>query len=203
MVLLTASIKWFLLIVVLLSSGCSEGHRVSPCTLSLPQQGEFINELFNIGDTLPNFTAINSEGTSCIVDESKYGDRYTMIVFWRGDPAFYELSIPRFTKLHERFNEQGLEIISINIDSASEGRQAIANRLLVPWTNLHDNPENDLANKFKLRISQSIFLLDGAGTIISSHRHMNSADISIDPWTGESQHVHGTDWTINKLFNNE
>jgi len=202
MVLLTTSIKWFLL-TVLLSSGCSEGHRVPSCTLSLPQQGDIINELFNIGDTLPSFTAIDSEGAPYVVDGSKYGDRYTMIVFWRGDPAFYESSIPRFTKLYERFNEQGFEIISINTDSASEESQAMANKRLVPWTNLRDHPDNGLVNEFKLRISQSIFLLDGAGTIISSHRHMNSADISVDPWTGETQHVHGTDWTINKLFNNE
>ena len=87
MVLLTTSIKWFLLITVLLSSGCSEGHRVPSGTLSLPQQGDIINELFNIGDTLPSFTAIDSEGAPYVVDGSKYGDRYTMIVFWRGDPT--------------------------------------------------------------------------------------------------------------------
>ena len=216
MILFTTSIgkHCFLLIFVLLTIGCAEPQRASSSLLSLPQEGAFVNERFKIGDKFPNFTAIDSEGAPYVIDESKYGDRYTLIIFWRGDPTFYETNIPRFIKLYERFEQQGFEIISINTNSASQASQAMANivtdsagdletRPSVPWTSLYDNPEIGLANEFKLRVSQSLFLLDSHGTIISSHRHLNSADVRKDAWTGESQRVHGTDWTINHLFNNE
>ena len=203
--MLTASIKkhWFLLIVVLLTSGCSDFQRFTAPALSLPQQGDFVSDRFKIGDKLPSFTAIDSEGAPYLVDESKYGDRYTMLVFWRTDPTFCAVSIPRFIRSYEKFQRQGLEIISINIDDVSEASQAMADSPLVPWTSLYVNPENGLVNEFKLRPSQSLFLLDRDGTIISSHRHMNSADISVDTWTGESHSVHSTEWTINSLFNND
>ena len=202
MILLTASIKkhWFLLILVLLTSGCSELQRDLPPALSLPQQGDGINERFKIGDKFPSFSAIDSKGAPYLVDESKYGDRYTLIVFWRTDPNFCELRIPKFISLYERFEDQGFKIVSINLDDVSEASQAMASRPLLPWTSLYDNPENGLVDEFKLRISQAIFLLDSDGTIISAHPYMNSADISVDTWTGESRMVHATDWTINSLF---
>ena len=202
MILCTTSIKkqWYLLIVVLLSSGCSEAYRASAPGLRLPQPGDYINQRFEIGDKFPSFTAIDSEGAPYLVDKSKYGDRYTMIVFWRADPTFCEVSIPRFIRLYERFERQGFEIISINTDDVSEASQAVASSPLVPWTSLHDNPENGFVNEFELLSTQSIFLLDGDGTIVSAHPYMNSADISVDAWTGKSQRVHGTEWTINTLF---
>ena len=141
-ILLTASNKkhWFLLIVVLLTSGCSDFERFTAPALSLPQQGEFISEQFKIGDKLPIFTAIDSEGAPYLVDESKYGDRYTMVVFWRGDPAFYQVSIPRLIRLYEKFERQGFEIIGIKLDDASESSQEMVQGPLVPWTSLYDNP---------------------------------------------------------------
>ena len=167
MILLTASIKkhCFLLILVLLTSGCSEFGRNVPPALSLPQQGEGINERFEIGDKFPSFTAIDSAGEPCLVDESKYGDRYTMILFWRANPTFCELRIPKFIRLYERFEDQGFEIVSINLDDVSEASQTP----LLPWTSLYDNPENGLVDEFKLRISQAIFLLDGDGTVSYTH----------------------------------
>ncbi len=203
--LLTSLIKkqWFLLIVFLLTSGCSELHQTSVLTFQLPHQGDSVNERFKIGDKFPSFTAIDSDGAPYRVDESKYGDRYTMIVFWWADPTFCEVDIPRFIKLFEKFERKGLEIISVNADYVSEASQAMASRPLLPWTNLHDNPENDLVNELKLRTSPSIFLLDADGTIVSSHRYLNSSDASVDAWTGESRTVHAMDWTINSLFNND
>ena len=205
MILLTTSIKkqWFLLIFVLLTIGCSDLHRDVPPALSLPQKGDGINGHFKIGDEFPSFTAIDSEGAPYLVDESKYSDRYTMLVFWRADPTFNEKTIPKFIKLYEKFERQGFEIISINLDDVSETSQAMANGPSIPWTSLYDNPKNGLVNEFKLFTSQSIFLLDGDGTIVSAHPYMNSADFSVDPWTGKSQRVHGTLWTLNRLFNNE
>ena len=205
MILLTTSIKkqWFLLIFVLLTIGCSDLHRDVAPALSLPQKGDGINGHFKIGDEFPSFTAIDSEGAPYLVDESKYSDRYTMLVFWRADPTFNEKTIPKFIKLYEKFERQGFEIISINTDSVSEASQAMASSPSVPWTSLYDNPENGLVNELKLFTSQSIFLLDGDGTIVSAHPYMNSADFSVDSWTGESQTVHAIDWTLNRLFNNE
>ena len=205
MILLTTSIKkqWFLLIFVLLTIGCSDLHRDVPPALSLPQKGDGINGHFKIGDEFPSFTAIDSEGAPYLVDESKYSDRYTMLVFWRADPTFNEKTIPKFIKLYEKFERQGFEIISINLDDVSETSQAMANGPSIPWTSLYDNPEIGLVNKFKLRMSQSLFLIDSHGTIISSHRNLNSADVRKDAWTGQSRRVHGTDWTLNHLFNNE
>ena len=113
------------------------------------------------------------------------------------------MSIPKFIRLYEKFERQGFEIIGIKLDDASESSQEMVQGPLVPWTSLYDNPENGIANEFKLRISQSIFLVDRDGTIVSSHRHLNSADLSVDLWTGESQRVHATEWTINSLFNND
>ena len=205
MILLTTSIKkqWFLLIFVLLTIGCSDLHRDVPPALSLPQKGDGINGHFKIGDEFPSFTAIDSEGAPYLVDESKYSDRYTMLVFWRADPTFNEKTIPKFIKLYEKFERQGFEIISIDLNDVSDASQAMASRPLAPWTSLYDNPENSLVDEFKLLPSQSIFLLDGDGTIVSAHPYMNSADISIDTWTGESRTVHATDWTISKLFSND
>ena len=79
----------------------------------------------------------------------------------------------------------------------------MASNPLVPWTSLDDNPEKSLVGEFELITSQSIFLLDGDGTIVSAHPYMNSADFSIDTWTGEWRTVHATDWTISKLFSND
>ena len=203
-ILLTVLKKhWFLLIFVLLTIGCAEPQRDSSSLLLLPQSGGHINERFKIGDKLPSFTAIDSEGAPYVVDESKYGDRYTMVVFWQADPTFCEVIIPKYIRLYEKFKRQGFEIISVNTDYVSEASQAMANSPLVPWTSLYDSPENSLVDEFKLLTTQSIFLLDSHGTIISSHRHLNSADISVDTWRGQSRRVHGTDWTLNYLFNNE
>ena len=202
--MLTASKKhWFLLTFVLLTIGCSDLHRDVAPALSLPQKGDGINGHFKIGDEFPSFTAIDSEGAPYLVDESKYGDRYTMLVFWQADPTFNEVTISKFIKLHEKFERQGFEIISINLDYVSETSQAMASEPSIPWTSLYDNPENSLVDEFKLLLSQSIFLLDGDGTIVSAYPYMNSVDFSVDSWTGESQTVYAIDWTLHRLFDNE
>ncbi len=187
-----------LLLAIFITAGCADQYE-DPFHL-LPKQGTFINDRFKIGDKFPEFTANDSLGNSCLIDQSKYGDRYTMVIFWKSESGVYERRIPEFAKLFEKYRAMGFDIISVKGDCTSEKSQATASKPSVAWTSLYADPGKQLQKELGLKIWPSIFILNNQGTIISSHFSLNSIYQITDPWSGDPQNFHSFDLTMEYLF---
>jgi len=191
------------LLAIVLMCGCSDNSKKFDYLVSFPKQGDFINGKFRVGEKFPTFTATNTEDAPVLVDESKYGDRYTMVLFWRSENGFCKNNLPRYLGLFEKYKRQGLGVISINADDTSQASQAIASAPALPWTSLRDAPENDLQGKLNLSAWPSMFLLDHEGRVISHSAYLFTIDLHRDLWSKETQRIHALDWTLERLFRND
>ena len=195
--------RLILLLAVVLVCGCSDSSEKLDYLISMPKQGDFINGKFSVGDKLPAFTANDPQGVPVLVDQSKYGDRYTVVIFWRSEQDFCEFQLRRYIRLFEQYKRQGLGVISINTDFTPQSSPAIASTTKFPWTSLHGTPENDLQGKLRISVWPSIFLLDHEGSIISYHAYLSSIVTHSDFWSKEMQSFHFLDLLLDRLFKNE
>ena len=191
------------LLAIVLMCGCSNNSEKFDYLVSFPKQGDFINGKFRVGEKFPTFTANNAEDVPVLVDDSKYGDRFTMVVFWRSEIGFCEYKLPRYLRLFEKYKRQGLGVISINADDTSQASQAIASAPALPWTSLRDAPENDLQGKLNLSAWPSVFLLDHEGRVISYNAYLLSNDLYRNFWLDETCQIHALDLTLERLFRND
>ena len=192
-----------LLLALVLMCGCSDGSEKLDYLVCMPKQGGFINGKFSVGDKLPTFTANDTQGVPVLVDDSKYGDRYTMVIFWRSEVGFCEYKLPRYLRLFERYKRYGVGVISINADYTAETSQTIASTPTLPWTSLHDTPENDLPTKLNLSAWPSMFLLDREGRIITSHTYTYFASVRSNFWSKDMHRIDTLDLMLERLLKDD
>jgi thiol-disulfide isomerase/thioredoxin len=88
--------------------------------------------------------------------------------FWASWCAPCRRSFPWMNAMHEKYADQGLEIIAVNVDKERQ----LADEFLAETPaefRLHFDPEGSLAQRFDVQAMPSSFILDGDGTVLAKH----------------------------------
>lgn len=96
--------------------------------------------------------------------------------FWASWCAPCKQSFPWMVKLHERFAEQGLEIIAVNLDRDEKRARAFLEQSPVPFSILYD-PEGKMAGEYEIQAMPSSFLFGRDGTRRSMHLGFKESEV--------------------------
>ena len=90
------------------------------------------------------------------------------LVFWASWCGPCRKSFPWMNNMQEKYQQQGLVIISVNVDNS----KALADEFLaeVPANfNVFYDPKGKVARKFKLKGMPSSYIIDRSGKMVSAH----------------------------------
>ncbi len=155
-----------------------EGQTGGRDTANLPTNVE-------IGKQLPtfSFTTINEEQHSI----EEYIGRPLLINFWgiRCPPCRVEF--PEFVKFYEKYKGEGLEIITLNVDSSLRDQRRFLEHQEMPWVLGTDDSE--LFQKWNYRFIPTSIFVNPDGTVVDVHT--GQMDLSMleekkDEFFGES-----------------
>ena len=95
--------------------------------------------------------------------------------FWASWCAPCRRSFPWMNAMHEKYGEQGLQIIGVNVDKERE----LADEFLAETPaafSLRFDPAGELAKQFGVQAMPSSYLLDASGNVLERHFGFKLAD---------------------------
>ena len=109
------------------------------------------------------------------VSLQKYRNQVVYIDFWASWCVPCKHSFPWLNKMQERYGEDGLKVIGINVDKD----KALAAKFLehVPATfDIAYDPEGEVADLYSLKVMPSSYLIDRDGNLIHAHKGFKTSD---------------------------
>lgn len=119
------------------------------------------------GDIFPDFTATNLQGQP--VRLADYRGQVVLVDCWARGWGVWQRALPEQVAMYQRYKDQGLEIVGINLELRPAGLEAFAQTNGLAWPLI----ANDTALTKKLGIfgDATNFLLDRNGVIIARDLH--------------------------------
>ncbi|MDG2421042.1 MAG: TlpA disulfide reductase family protein [Gammaproteobacteria bacterium] len=140
---------------------------ISPVSLSL-EEGDKVPEfdIASIYEDRPNIKLADLEGKTLYID------------FWASWCAPCITSLPLYNEMHEKYKDQGLEVIAVNVDNPIEdGLEFLLDtplNFLIP-----QDPEGDVAEMFGVIGMPSSYLISPDGQVRLVHMGFRNGDIDI------------------------
>ena len=107
------------------------------------------------------------------VDLSTMKDKVVLVDFWATWCAPCIASLPALIAIHERYHDEGFEVIGISLDENREELEAFLEAYEIPWPQYFDakGGENELAQRFGIRKIPATFLVGKGGRIVAADLH--------------------------------
>jgi thiol-disulfide isomerase/thioredoxin len=144
------SIRTALLLLLFLCTAAAVSAKEAPVTASEPQAAEAFD--------LTEFT-----GSVVLVD------------FWASWCVPCRHSLPWLNAMQEKYGDQGLQIVTINLDRKPGAARKMA-ATLAPGIRQFSDPDGDLAARYELEGMPSSYVYDRAGELIESYVGFLKAD---------------------------
>ncbi len=105
------------------------------------------------------------------------GEKYTVIDFWATWCKPCVTAIPKINKLYEEFSPKGIGFIGINVDGPRNLSKVkpFATSLNIKYPLLLD-PDQDLVNRFNIRVFPTLLVLNEQGKEVFIHEGFNPGD---------------------------
>ncbi|MEJ2884303.1 AhpC/TSA family protein [Pedobacter sp. GR22-6] len=140
----------------------------------------------SVGGRVKNFTATDILGKKFRLD-SISGKRLILLDFWASWCAPCHEQSPSLKKLHQKYSSQGLEIISISVDTSREAwKKAMLVDRFQSWTNILasdafvSKDELPLISKYNVTGYPTVILLDAERKIIFRATGFNGKNSEIE-----------------------
>lgn len=88
--------------------------------------------------------------------------------FWASWCGPCRKSFPWMNDMHQQYQQQGLVIISVNVDNEKSLAEEFLNETPANFTVFYD-PKGKVARKFKLKGMPSSYLIDRSGKMVGTH----------------------------------
>ena len=151
-----------------LKNTCLLGLALSFSSLFALEEGDTIPnfDLASIYEDQPNISLSNLEGKTLYID------------FWASWCAPCITSLPEYNELYKKYNQDGLEVIAINVDNPIEdGLDFLLDTpldFLIP-----QDPEGDAAELFGVIGMPSSYLISPDGNVELVHMGFRNGDIDL------------------------
>ena len=130
------------------------------------------------GDTIPNFDLASIYEDQPNISLSNLGGKTLYIDFWASWCAPCITSLPEYNELYKKYNQDGLEVIAINVDNPIEdGLDFLLDTpldFLIP-----QDPEGDAAELFGVIGMPSSYLISPDGNVELVHMGFRTGDIDL------------------------
>ena len=131
---------------------------------------------------LSNPTALASKapvfelpGDSGSVSLKKYRHQVVVVDFWASWCIPCKYSFPWLNEMQERYGEDGLKVIGINVDKDKAMAQKFLELVPASFDIAYD-PEGDVADLYSLKVMPSSYLIDREGNLVHTHKGFKTND---------------------------
>jgi len=102
----------------------------------------------------------------------QYSNKVVYIDFWASWCAPCRESMPFLEKLYQNYNEQGFEIIAINIDEIKSDAKQFIHDFPISYSNMYD-PKGEIGKKLNIKSMPTAYLIGRDGKVIVRHSGFN------------------------------
>lgn len=155
------------LLIIGLFTGCSSKEEADNQANRSQVKEVVVSEILQEWGDAPDFTAVKLDGGEFRLSSLK--GKVIILNFWSVDCPACKMQIPDLMKLYGEYNDSGLEVIGISLDSAfliqSYIEQAKKQGMVINYTLLLGNREFIRKYGKELRFLPTTFIIDKAGNI--------------------------------------
>jgi cytochrome c biogenesis protein CcmG/thiol:disulfide interchange protein DsbE len=137
--------------------------------LLLPADGTAANP--HTASAAPDFSLPGSSGTVSLHD---LRGKVVLVDFWASWCVPCRQSFPWMTTMLERYGEQGLAVVAVNLDRNRQAADTFLGKFPAPFVVAFD-PAGKTAEAFHVQAMPSSFLVSRDGTIVYSHEGFEQA----------------------------
>ena len=117
----------------------------------------------------------NLPGNEKVIKLSDYKNQVVYVDFWASWCVPCRASFPFMNQMQEKYADQGLKIIAINLDEYKKNALRFLKIIPADFTIAYD-PEGNISQAYKLSAVPSIYLIDKAGNIFYTHQGFKPKD---------------------------
>ena len=114
-------------------------------------------------------------GNSGSVSLKKYKNQVVVVDFWASWCVPCKYSFPWLNEMQERYGEDGLKIIGINVDKDKAMAEKFLEHVPASFDIAYD-PEGEVADLYSLKVMPSSFLIDRDGNLVHAHKGFKTND---------------------------
>ncbi|MBL7003114.1 MAG: TlpA family protein disulfide reductase [Gammaproteobacteria bacterium] len=126
----------------------------------------FLTSTQGFAKPAPNFSLVNAAGTQVSLND--YKGKVVLIDFWASWCIPCRLSFPWMNDMQQKYQRQGLEVVSINLDKEPAERQRFLKKYNAKFTVLID-AEGKTPEQYKVLGMPTSYLLNRSGEIVTKH----------------------------------
>lgn len=158
----TADIETLDRVINVFSKEIQKTHYIA----KLVRRRDIVKSL-KVGSKAPEFNLSTNQGEEVYLGD--YAGKYLLIDFWASWCAPCRMAIPEVKKVYEAFNNEGLEIINISVDTKEKDWLKAVKQENMPWKQLRDT--KNIADLYDITFIPNIFLIDEEGRIVANKLH--------------------------------
>ena len=114
-------------------------------------------------------------GNSGSVSLKKYKNQVVIVDFWASWCVPCKYSFPWLNEMQERYGEDGLKVIGINVDKDKAMAEKFLEHVPASFDIAYD-PEGEVADLYSLKVMPSSFLIDRDGNLVHAHKGFKTND---------------------------
>lgn len=114
-------------------------------------------------------------GNSGSVSLKKYKNQVVVVDFWASWCVPCKYSFPWLNEMQERYGEDGLKVIGINVDKDKAMAEKFLEHVPASFDIAYD-PEGEVADLYSLKVMPSSFLIDRDGNLVHAHKGFKTND---------------------------
>lgn len=150
------------------ATGLAADDQAAEVTRTEAPAGRDISSLptkIEVGKQLPTFSFPTIDEKEHSIEE--FIGKPLIINFWGINCPPCRKEFPEFVKFYQKYKKQGLEIITLNVDSSLDKQRKFLEHQEMPWVVGTDKDE--LFQKWNYRFIPMSILVDPNGTIVDEH----------------------------------
>lgn len=103
------------------------------------------------------------------IDTAQYQGKTVLVVFWASWATPFKTELPELKKVAEKYRDQGLEIIGVNLDNERAAVDAFLKDNALSWPQIFegDGLEGRLAVEYGITSVPTMFLADSKGKVVN------------------------------------
>ena len=102
------------------------------------------------------------------LDLEYYSGKVVMLDFWASWCAPCRRSFPWMNQMQEKYGQDGLVIVAVNVDREVENAAAFLQEYPANFEIIYD-PDAELAKEYEVEVMPSSFIIDREGIIVDRH----------------------------------